>query len=134
MLTKNVFPYEFFARWDETTGALKGFHFKTITSILEDGKVISAVESDALTPALAAAAGFPLATIIDNLNDAALSSVRELEAETATLKADFEKLNAELKAKNAEHEAAIAELANVTAQRDALAEQARTVSVVDAPA
>lgn len=80
-LTKKVFPYEALFRWDEKTGALKGYSLKTITVIMEDGAVLTVQESALMNVEQAKAAGFPLEAILDAARVSALANVDAANAE-----------------------------------------------------
>lgn len=92
MADKITNPYEFLARWDESTGAFKGYHFKTITTIMDGKEVLAAKESGAMNAKMAEAAGFPLKDILARLQVDALQAVSVKDEQIAVLTNDNAKL------------------------------------------
>lgn len=118
--TTNTFPYEFLCRWDEKSGKLKAYHFKTITVVMDGDKVIAAGESDAMTPKQADAVGFKYADILDRLHMDALTAVDDEKAASAKALSDATTAHAKETADlQAAHAKETAELQ--TALTDALA-------------
>lgn len=91
-IVKKVLPYEFLVRWDEKTGVLKGWHFLSIESVIDDdtGVVYAATPSAAMSPTAALAAGFKLSDILDAVARGALASADEIAALLESARADLE--------------------------------------------
>lgn len=79
-------PYEFLARWDHTTGVLKGAHVKMFDNA-------TGVEGEAQTVAVAGAAGFPLSDIMTDVQSGAVAA---MDAEKVAHAATTSALNAAL--------------------------------------
>jgi heterodisulfide reductase subunit A-like polyferredoxin len=76
-------PYEFLARWDHQTGALKGAHVKTFDDVMNR-------EGDAQAVAVAGADGFPLGDILTAVEQGAIAAMEAAQTELATEKATHE--------------------------------------------
>lgn len=113
-------PYEFLARWDHKTGALKGAHVKFYEEVSDaTGKVIGGKEGDAMSVSVAGSKGYPLADILSALQTTALVKVETDAADTVVALAAKD---AEIEAKDAEIALKITELNAKEAELVALRE------------
>lgn len=94
-------PYELLHRWDEVTGAYKGGHFLTITTVLRDGVPVSSTPSDpqpaSACPALEAVVG-KLAADLQALADEQAATIAAQTAELAAKDANIQALLAQVEA------------------------------------
>ncbi|MDB5975148.1 MAG: hypothetical protein JWR07_1908 [Nevskia sp.] len=87
-ITKVHVPDHFLVRWNENTGLLQGAQVGYIEKIVEDGVVISIKEGDPMAVALGLAAGFPLSSVLGEINTALLADADTKTAQIAQLTTD----------------------------------------------
>jgi len=99
-LVKQTTPYELLFRLkpDGTVAS----HARFRTQILEDGETVHDTEGHALTLVQAAAAGFPLETILNELQIATATELETKKEELATTSANLQTKTAELEQKTTE--------------------------------
>lgn len=119
--TKKVFPYELLVRWDHTTGAVKGYHLKAITTYFEDGKYDCHIEGDAMSATAAKEAGYDFSAILDTMHAGALMAVDDanIARDEGIKAAEQAKDEAVAKAVQEKNEAVAAANAAITQERDA---------------
>lgn len=82
-------PYEFLVRW--TDGVISGAHVGFVEQLIDDGKVLSQTPLPVQPVSLAGETGFPLATVLGQLQIdalAAMEAAKESEAKAKTAEAD----------------------------------------------
>lgn len=86
-LTKTKTPYEVLIRWNPESGEMVGAHVVWVTRIFENGDRISEIVEPAQAVAVAGAAGFPLADILEQVHVDALARIDTVEGEKTDMKA-----------------------------------------------
>lgn len=120
-------PYEFLVRWRD--GQLSGAHVGYIEQLMdEDGSVISHKVLDVMPVAIGGAQGFPLATVVNQLQVDAIARGDAEQARADALQAQLTEREAELKTAQ---EAAAAEAATL---REQLAAAQAEIERLTAPA
>lgn len=120
MITKTQIPYEFLARW--TDGKLAGAHVGFITTITENGVVLSTKTGDVMPVDIGSGKGFPLQDILDQTHVDALVAFDAAKADVTAKDAELEAAVAAAAAKDekiAELEAVVDAAKAAVAARDA---------------
>jgi len=113
-ITEQRRPYEFLARWDETTGQFKGAHIQYFDAVLKDGQRIAGAASKAF--GVGEGMTFPMADIIDQVTTDALA---ELDVRAAAITAHLATIAARdstIQTLTAERDAAQARVTELEAQ------------------
>lgn len=105
-------PNEFLVRWSDA-GQIHGAHIVFREAVIEDGAELTSRLMPAQPVALAGASGFPLADVLADVQASALATIEARDAEIATLKASQQTIEAE-------RDAALARVAELQAQLDAI--------------
>lgn len=79
---KTSTPYEFLVRINKD-GTIAGAHVKFLDTYTDAGVIISQVEGEAQPVSMAGGAGFPIASILDSVQSAALVTVEAEKAKAA---------------------------------------------------
>lgn len=113
-ITKQSKPYEFLARWDHVTGALKGAHTQRFDGVYEDGVLLSGQPGKAM--GVGEDLAFPLADILSQLQIDALAAVDAHLATIAERDATIATHAPALQALTAERDSALTRVAELEAQ------------------
>ncbi len=113
-ITKQSKPYEFLARWDHVTGALKGAHTQRFDGVYEDGVLLSGQPGKAM--GVGEDLAFPLADILSQLQIDALAAVDAHLATIAERDATIATHAPALQALTAERDSALTRVAELQAQ------------------
>lgn len=111
-MSKQTHLYEVLIRFDEDSGALKGYHVQTITKHIDDdtGELIAAKVSGAMNIAQATSAGYSLADILPALNTEVLSQRDSAVAALSSAEAVVQEYGQQIAALTAEKAAMMEQL------------------------